>query len=107
MMLGMATDITENKLAEESETRFFAMLSSLVEGVCYFDLNGRLEYLNPAARIMLNCDAELNCGRNVHELVHGSGSESAGHSAASPCSGTDTRLVTLLPGGSSSISSSA
>ncbi|HEX7959777.1 MAG TPA: PAS domain S-box protein [Terriglobales bacterium] len=77
MMLGMATDITENKQAQESEARFFAMLSSLVEGVCYFDLNGRLEYLNPAARRMLRCDTESNCGRNVHELVHGS--ESTGH----------------------------
>lgn len=79
MMLGMATDITENKEAEESEARFFAMLSSLVEGVCYFDLNGRLEYMNPAARRMLKCETELNCARNVHELVHGF--ETDGHSA--------------------------
>lgn len=78
VMLGMTTDITENKHAEESEARFFAMLSSLVEGVCYFDLNGRLEYMNPAARRMLNRETESNWGMNVHELVHGF--EASGHS---------------------------
>src|SRR5262249_1626043 len=81
MMLGMATDITENRQAEESQTRFYAMLSSLIEGVCYYDLDGRVVYLNPAARNMLNCEEERGCGRNVHELVHGKGSEVAGHTA--------------------------
>jgi len=79
MILGMATDITKRKQAEESETRFYAMLSSLIEGVCYYDLNGRVEYLNPAAQVMLQCDGKKDCGRNIHELVHGNSQESANH----------------------------
>ena len=81
MMLGMATDITENRQAEETRTRFYAMLSSLIEGVCYYDLNGRVEYLNPAARAMLKCEEERGCRRNVHELVHGNAAEFSNHSA--------------------------
>ena len=79
MILGMATDITKKKQAEESETRFDAMLSSLIEGVCYYDLNGKVEYLNPAAEIMLQCDGKMDCGRNIHHLVHGNAAESASH----------------------------
>jgi PAS domain S-box-containing protein len=79
MMLGMATDITENRRAEESRTRFYAMLSSLIEGVCYYDLNGQIDYLNPAAQAMLQCNGEMNCGKNVHELVHGNAPGYAGH----------------------------
>jgi PAS domain S-box-containing protein len=78
MILGMATDITKRKQAEESETRFYAMLSSLIEGVCYYDLNGRVEYLNPAAQVMLQCDGKIDCGRNIHEVVHGNAA-SASH----------------------------
>src|SRR5262249_23451564 len=79
MMFGMATDITENRRAEESQTRFYAMLSSLIEGVCYYDLNGRVRYLNPAAQIMLKCEEERGCGKNVHELVHGNGNGLVAH----------------------------
>ena len=80
IMLGMATDITENRQAEETRTRFYAMLSSLIEGVCYYDLSGRVEYLNPAARKMLKCEGERGRGRNVHELVHGDAPEFSSHS---------------------------
>ncbi|HEX6466068.1 MAG TPA: PAS domain S-box protein [Terriglobales bacterium] len=79
MMLGMTTDISMRKQAEKAKTRFSAMLASLAEGVCYFDLDGRVEYLNPAAQTMLGCKPESACGSDIHELVHAVATEDASH----------------------------
>ncbi len=81
MMLGMTTDISARKQAEKTKTRFSAMLASLTEGVCYFDLDGKIEYLNPAAQSMLGCKPESACGNDIHELVHAVTEEGPTHPA--------------------------
>jgi diguanylate cyclase (GGDEF)-like protein/PAS domain S-box-containing protein len=46
----------EERRAEEE--RLIAITSSLGEGVCAFDLDGRITFLNPAAEELLGCQAD-------------------------------------------------
>ncbi|HVH85120.1 MAG TPA: PAS domain S-box protein [Terriglobales bacterium] len=70
VMLGMASEITLKKQADEVRSRFRAVLGSLIEGVCYTDTTGALQYLNPAAEKMLGYKSEEVRGKQLHELIH-------------------------------------
>lgn len=70
LMLGMASEITAQKQAEEVRSHFRAVLGSLTEGVCYIDASGAIQYLNAAAERMLGYKSEQVRGKQLHELVH-------------------------------------
>ncbi len=70
LMLGMASEITAEKQAEEVRSHFRAVLGSLTEGVCYIDTAGAIQYLNAAAERMLAYKSEQVRGKQLHELVH-------------------------------------
>jgi PAS domain S-box-containing protein len=70
LMLGMASEITGEKQAEEVRSHFRAVLGSLIEGVCYIDNSGAIQYLNAAAETMLGYRSGEVRGRQLHELVH-------------------------------------
>ncbi len=72
--LGMVSDITERKQAEERlrhQLDFTAAITaSMGEGVYALDEDGRLTFMNPAAEAALGwTEAEL-LGRRVHEVIH-------------------------------------
>jgi PAS domain S-box-containing protein len=69
-MLGMASEITEQKLASEVRSHYQAVLGSLIEGVCYVDTSGSIQYVNSAAERMLGYKSEDLHGRDFHQLVH-------------------------------------
>ena len=69
-MLGMASDITEQKQASEVRSHYRAVLGSLIEGVCYVDTSGAIQYINTAAERLLGYTSDEIHGRNFHELVH-------------------------------------
>lgn len=70
VMLGMASEITAQKQASEVRSHHHAVLGSLIEGVCYVDTSGAIQYLNASAeRVLGYCSDEAH-GRNFHELVH-------------------------------------
>jgi PAS domain S-box-containing protein len=76
LMLGMASEITAQKQAEEVRSHFRAVLGSLTEGVCYIDTTGAIQYLNAAAERMLGYKSAQARGKQLHELVHiGCGAE--------------------------------
>ncbi len=70
LMLGMASEITAQKQAEEVRSHFRAVLGSLNEGVCYIDTTGAIQYLNTAAERMLGYKSAQVRGKQLHELVH-------------------------------------
>src|SRR5579884_327797 len=70
VMLGMASEITAQKQAEEVRSHFRAVLGSLTEGVCYIDTTGAVQYLNAAAERMLGYKSEQVRGKQLHDLVH-------------------------------------
>ena len=70
LMLGMASEITAQKQAEEVRSHFRAVLGSLTEGVCYIDNSGAVQYLNAAAERMLGYKSEQVRGKQLHQLVH-------------------------------------
>lgn len=70
VMLGMASEITAQKQAEEVRSHFQAVLGSLTEGVCYIDTTGAVQYLNAAAERLLGYKSEQVRGKQLHELVH-------------------------------------
>ena len=70
VMLGMASEITAQKQAEEMRSQFRAVLGSLIEGVCYTDTSGAIQYLNPAAEHMLGYKSDEVRGRLLHDLLH-------------------------------------
>jgi PAS domain S-box-containing protein len=69
-MLGMASEITAQKLANEVRSHHRAVLGSMIEGVCYVDTAGAIQYINAAAERLLGYDSEEIHGRNFHEVVH-------------------------------------
>jgi PAS domain S-box-containing protein len=70
VMLGMASEVTDKKQAEEVRSHFRAVLGSLTEGVCYIDTSGAIQYLNAAAERMLGYKSDDVRGKQLHELVH-------------------------------------
>jgi len=70
VMLGMASEITAQKQATEVRSHYRAVLGSLIEGVCYVNTSGVIQYINTAAERMLGYSPEEVHGRNFHELVH-------------------------------------
>jgi PAS domain S-box-containing protein len=70
VMLGMASEITEQKQADEVRSHFRAVLGSLTEGVCYIDTSGVIQYLNTAAERMLGYNSDEVRGKQLHDLVH-------------------------------------
>jgi PAS domain S-box-containing protein len=74
-MLGMATDITETKRAEqavrESQDRLSLLLESTAEGIYGMDREGRCTFVNPACLQQLGYErAEELLGKKMHELIH-------------------------------------
>lgn len=70
LMLGMASEITTQKLADELRSHYRAVLGSLTEGVCYIDNSGAVQYMNTAAERMLGYGSEEMRGKYFHELLH-------------------------------------
>ncbi len=74
-MLGMATDITEAKRAEEtvreSQDKLSLLLESTAEGIYGMDIAGRCTFCNPACLQRLGYEraGEL-LGQNMHALIH-------------------------------------
>ncbi len=74
-MVGMVTDITERKRAEEalreSEDKLRLILDSTAEAIYGMDLEGRCTFCNPACVRALGYerDEEL-LGKNMHHLIH-------------------------------------
>jgi PAS domain S-box-containing protein len=74
-MLGMATDITETKHAEqavrESQDRLSLLLESTAEGIYGIDREGRCTFVNPACLQQLGYEcAEELLGKKMHPLIH-------------------------------------
>ena len=70
MMLGMASEITAQKQAEEVRSHYRAVLGSLTEGVCYIDTSGSIQYMNSAAERMLGHDSGSIKGKHLHDVLH-------------------------------------
>ncbi|MBV9436022.1 MAG: PAS domain S-box protein, partial [Acidobacteria bacterium] len=70
VMLGMASEITTQKQAQEVRSHYRAVLGSLIEGVCYVNTAGEIQYINGAAERMLGYTPNEIEGKNFHELVH-------------------------------------
>jgi PAS domain S-box-containing protein len=70
VMLGMASDITAQKQAEEVRSHFHAVLGSMTEGVCYIDTLDAIQYMNAAAERMLGYSSDEVRGKPLHDLVH-------------------------------------
>ncbi|BAN34039.1 PAS/PAC sensor-containing diguanylate cyclase/phosphodiesterase [Sulfuricella denitrificans skB26] len=74
VVLSIARDITERKLAEaalrESEAKLREITSELGDGIYVLDRNGQLTFMNKAAEHLLGwTEAEL-LGQNAHEAFH-------------------------------------
>ncbi|GAO36866.1 hypothetical protein SCT_2281 [Sulfuricella sp. T08] len=74
VVLSIARDITERKLAEaalrESEAKLREITSELGDGVYVLNRNGQLTFMNKAAEHLLGwTEAEL-LGQNAHEVFH-------------------------------------
>jgi len=71
---GNSRDITQLKLAEmalEKETqRALVTLESIGDGVVTTDVNGQVEYLNPIAERLLDCDLQDVRGRHYMEVIN-------------------------------------
>lgn len=72
MMLGLSSDVTSQKQADEVRSHFHAVLGSLTEGVCYINTGGEIQYMNVAAERMLGCRSEQVRGKQLHPMIHGS-----------------------------------
>jgi PAS domain S-box-containing protein len=101
LMLGMASDITAQRQADEARSHFRAVLGSLIEGVCFMDNSGAIQYMNAAAELMLGYKSEQVSGKQLHDVVHNGGDAhrpdscrlfQAMHSG-SPCTLQEERLT--------------
>ena len=102
VMLGMASEITAQKQADEVRSHFRAVLGSLIEGVCYMDKSGAIQYMNAAAERMLGYRSDEVCGKQLHDVVHNACDPQRVDScclfnaihAGSPCALQEERLTT-------------
>ena len=74
-MVGMATDITERKRAEEavreSEGKLRLLLDSTAEAIYGLDLEGRCTFCNPACLRLLGFEhVDELLGKHMHSLIH-------------------------------------
>lgn len=70
VMLGMASEVTAEKQADEVRSHLHAVLGSLIEGVCYIDKSGAIQYMNAAAERMLGYRSAEVRGKLLHDLLH-------------------------------------
>jgi len=70
---GNARDITQYRRAQEALTReqqrALVTLESIGDGVMTTDVDGHIEYLNPIAERLLDCEAEHTRGRHYMEVL--------------------------------------
>jgi len=74
-VVGMVTDITDHKQAEdalrESEDKLRVLLDSAAEAIYGVDLEGRCTFCNPAClRALAYERVDELIGKNMHELIH-------------------------------------
>src|SRR6266403_5737215 len=74
-VIGMVTDITDHKQAEdalrESEDKLRVLLDSAAEAIYGVDLEGRCTFCNPAClRALAYERVDELIGKNMHELIH-------------------------------------
>jgi PAS domain S-box-containing protein len=83
-LVSKVTRLIERKRAEDQRRRQLdfteAITASLAEGVCAFDTDRRITFVNPAAEAALGWRQQELLGRDVHEVVgiRGAGGESQG-----------------------------
>ena len=72
-VLGVYTDVTERKQAEEalreSETRLRTITDSAQDAILMMDPEGRVSYWNPAAERILGYTGAEAAGENLHEFL--------------------------------------
>jgi two-component system cell cycle sensor histidine kinase/response regulator CckA len=68
---GMTRDITELKRAEAERSRLLAAIEQASEGMVITDLEGRIQYVNPAFSTMTGFSREEVLGRNPRILKSG------------------------------------
>jgi PAS domain S-box-containing protein len=73
-MIGAAINFTERKRAEQQirgQLHFIeAITDNMAEGICAFDRDGRITFINPAAEEMLGWKRREILGRNIHQTIH-------------------------------------
>jgi PAS domain S-box-containing protein len=73
-MIGAAINFTERKQAEQQIRRQLnfieAITKTMAEGICTYDREGRVTFINPAAAEMLGWSADEIIGRNIHQTIH-------------------------------------
>jgi len=57
-------------MAEEARQRNDMVLASAGEGICGIDLDGRITFINPAARRLLGWDEDEGMGESLHAKAH-------------------------------------
>ena len=68
--LVVAQDITERKRAEEERQKFFTLVENSRDFIAVADLQGALEYVNPAGRALLGmAGADAVRGTHAHDYV--------------------------------------
>ena len=67
----VARDETERKRAEDARVFMGALTQSLGEGVLAVGMDGKLDYMNRAAEMMLERHLDDMEGIHIHDLVHG------------------------------------
>ena len=71
---GSFHDFTDRKAAEEalraSEEKSRLLLESVAEGIFGVDLDGKVAFINPAAKRMLSYGPDELIGHDVHEKIH-------------------------------------
>jgi PAS domain S-box-containing protein len=74
MKIVLARDITERKRAErkvaELQQRNELILNTAGDGICGINKKGRINFINPAAAIMLGYNVEELYGLSLYEIVH-------------------------------------